>query len=393
MSDDLGLDPAMRHWLELGPAKAPAAVVHAALAEIGATRQARPFRLPSRFALAAAAAVLVVAAGTGLLPLLGRAAPARNLSAGGALAIGPTWASDGAVVMTVRGAGLDAVDYWRAITYDRIETDGWSQTDTRTVGRPAGSPLLDGTTDEPSADSSASVDRITVTVTAGSGAAAALVVSPGLPLAVDRPVRLTLLGSAGFLGSMALDDPVSGISYRVTGQPGVRGSAADDDEVAELRRAGTQYPGAIADRYLQLQPGTLGSNATALRDRIVATAGSRNPLDLAQAAETVLAAPDFSYSVDVSDQDCGGRSIVECFATYRRGYCMHFATAMAAILRDLGVPTRLVQGYLPGTIARDTATVRDRDAHAWVEVFFPGTGWVTFDPTPGALARSTPLGP
>ena len=63
---------------------------------------------------------------------------------------------------------------------------------------------------------------------------------------------------------------------------------------------------------------------------------------------------------------------MECFATYREGYCLHFATTMAAILRDLGVPTRLVQGYLPGTVTGDVAVIRDRDAHAWVEVYFPG---------------------
>ena len=62
----------------------------------------------------------------------------------------------------------------------------------------------------------------------------------------------------------------------------------------------------------------------------------------------MLRSPRFTYSTDVSNLDCSSMSLAECLATYREGYCLHFATTMAAILRDLGVPTRLVQGFLPG---------------------------------------------
>jgi hypothetical protein len=66
----------------------------------------------------------------------------------------------------------------------------------------------------------------------------------------------------------------------------------------------------------------------------------------------------------------------------RRGYCEHFATTMVVMLRLQGIPARLVEGYLPG--ARDTAgqeTIKRSQAHAWVEAWFPGIGWVDFDPT------------
>jgi hypothetical protein len=270
-----------------------------------------------------------------------------------------------------------------------MEADGWSQADPRTVTRPAGSSLLDGTFDDQA--TSLGARTVSVTVTAAPGAAGLPLVAPGSPLAIDQPVSLTLLGSAGFFGAMELEDPASVPTYRVTGSVELRGADGGQLNAGALRGAGMDYPPEVVERYLQLRPGTLGPNAVALRDRIVAAAGSRAPFDLAQAAQTELRSPRFTYSTDVSDLDCDGVSIAECLATYREGYCMHFATTMAAVLRDLGVPTRLAQGFLPGTVTGDVAVIRDRDAHAWVEVYFPGYGWVTFDPTGATLPASTPL--
>ncbi|MCE5240104.1 transglutaminase-like domain-containing protein [bacterium] len=69
----------------------------------------------------------------------------------------------------------------------------------------------------------------------------------------------------------------------------------------------------------------------------------------------------------------------------RRGFCVHFASAMVVLCRALGLPARMVGGFLPGEEDRDTPdlyTVREKDAHAWPEVYFPGAGWTAFDPTP-----------
>ena len=74
----------------------------------------------------------------------------------------------------------------------------------------------------------------------------------------------------------------------------------------------------------------------------------------------------------------------------RAGHCEYFATAMAILLRTLGIPSREVNGFLPGeynNLAGDYI-VRASDAHSWVEVYFPNNGWVTFDPTPPAPADS-----
>jgi transglutaminase-like putative cysteine protease len=400
MTDDVRFERQARDWLELGPVEAPSDVVQAAFLEINTTRQERYPRVPWRLASVGSAAavttaaVLLLVAGAALNPLRGPAkGPVEGLlrPAGAAIAITPTWVGDDGVALTIRGAGLEDVAYWRATTFDRMEAKGWSQTDRRTVTRPAGSSLLEGTFDAPGTE--LGTRTISVTVTPGPGAGGLPLVAPGVPVAVDRPVSLALVGSAGFFGGMELDDPESVPTYRVTGTVDLRGVDVGQLNAGALRAAGTDYPPEVVDRYLQLEPRTLGPNALALRDRIVAAADSRAPFDLAQAAETELRSARFTYSTDVRDHDCDGVSTAECLATYREGYCLHFATTMAAILRDLGVPTRLVEGFLPGEVRGDVAVIRNRDAHAWVEVYFPGSGWVTFDPTAATtLPAPTPLG-
>jgi hypothetical protein len=68
----------------------------------------------------------------------------------------------------------------------------------------------------------------------------------------------------------------------------------------------------------------------------------------------------------------------------KAGYCQHFAGAMAAMLRMLGVPARVAVGFTSGTQDEDGKwVVTDHEAHAWVEVWFAGLGWIPFDPTPG----------
>lgn len=74
---------------------------------------------------------------------------------------------------------------------------------------------------------------------------------------------------------------------------------------------------------------------------------------------------------------------------YRRGYCEQFASAMALMARALGIPSRVIIGFSPGTVQNqadgaEVIVVRARNAHAWVELFMPGQGWIRFDPTPRA---------
>jgi transglutaminase-like putative cysteine protease len=80
-----------------------------------------------------------------------------------------------------------------------------------------------------------------------------------------------------------------------------------------------------------------------------------------------------------------GEPLLDFVLRTKRGYCQHFAGAMALMLRYLGIPTRVAEGFTSGTYDPQTKawTVTDHDAHAWVEVWFPHYGWLPFDPTPG----------
>jgi transglutaminase-like putative cysteine protease len=78
----------------------------------------------------------------------------------------------------------------------------------------------------------------------------------------------------------------------------------------------------------------------------------------------------------------------------RAGYCQQFSGAMALMLRMIGIPSRVAAGFGPGERSGDRFVVRDYDAHSWVEVYFNGIGWVTFDPTPAAApVQSQAFGP
>ena len=84
--------------------------------------------------------------------------------------------------------------------------------------------------------------------------------------------------------------------------------------------------------------------------------------------------------------------LVDFVTNTHQGYCQHFAGAMALMLRYLGIPSRVAAGFTSGRYDRNSSewVVSDRDAHAWVEVWFRGWGWLPFDPTPGRGGLSGP---
>ncbi|MFB6146868.1 MAG: DUF3488 and DUF4129 domain-containing transglutaminase family protein [Halobacteriaceae archaeon] len=147
----------------------------------------------------------------------------------------------------------------------------------------------------------------------------------------------------------------------------------------QLRRAGTDYPDQVRQLHLGLPESTPG-RVRQLADNV--TANAETPYGKAIAIERWLER-NKEYSLTVPDP---GGNVVDSFLFERqKGYCVYFASAMVAMLRAEDVPARYVVGYKPGQrVAEDTWVVRGVDAHAWVEVYFPGIGWVPFDPTPSA---------
>jgi transglutaminase-like putative cysteine protease len=117
------------------------------------------------------------------------------------------------------------------------------------------------------------------------------------------------------------------------------------------------------------------------------TAGTPTMYDAVHRIERYLDR-NFSYS----EKPRGARYPLNAFLFRDKyGYCQQFSGAMALMLRMVGIPVRVAAGFAPGSLNRDSGEyrVRDLDAHSWVEVYFNGIGWVTFDPTPAAAPAET----
>ena len=112
------------------------------------------------------------------------------------------------------------------------------------------------------------------------------------------------------------------------------------------------------------------------------TAGAPTVYDAVRAVERHLQT-SYDYSPNI---DNATYPLQTFLLADRSGYCQHFAGSMALMLRMVGIPARVVSGFAPGRYEADLGAyeVRDTDAHSWVEVYFRGIGWVTFDPTPSA---------
>jgi transglutaminase-like putative cysteine protease len=159
-------------------------------------------------------------------------------------------------------------------------------------------------------------------------------------------------------------------------------------DVALLRTDLRRYPAAF-ERYLQL-PDSLDPRIEAQANAMVANAHARNRYDEAKAIESQLQ-EDYGYSLQMR---AGGPDPLSDFLfNVKTGHCEYFSTAMAVMLRTRGIASRVVNGFLPGEYneAAGAYTVRQSDAHSWVEVYFPESqAWVTFDPTPAA-GRTEPV--
>ncbi len=157
---------------------------------------------------------------------------------------------------------------------------------------------------------------------------------------------------------------------------------------AQLKKAGTQYPEWVLERYLVL-PGSITTRTRQLAADI--TSGAETPYDKTVAITDYLR-KNIEYTETIQDELPDDQEIMDWFLfDYKQGFCNYYATAEVILLRAIGIPSRWVVGYAQGEAYRDiTASgnvenidfvVRQRNAHAWPEVYFPGIGWVEFEPT------------
>ncbi|MGH3438705.1 MAG: transglutaminaseTgpA domain-containing protein, partial [Sciscionella sp.] len=151
-----------------------------------------------------------------------------------------------------------------------------------------------------------------------------------------------------------------------------------------LRKAGTDYHGINKD-YLAVPPAS--SRVVALATRL--TAGSSDPFDKASAIYRYFTTPSngFTYSTRTAAATSSD-ALADFLFRGKTGFCEQYASAMAVLLREAGIPSRVGIGFTSGSKqAGGYRSITAKDAHAWVEVYFPGYGWQTFDPTPLADGR------
>ncbi len=149
---------------------------------------------------------------------------------------------------------------------------------------------------------------------------------------------------------------------------------------AEKRAPALLYPDSILQQYLQMP--VMNEQILELARQITKPANS-----IAQAVTLVQThlLSHYRYNLDVPSLQ-SSHPLEDFLLTRKTGYCEHYATAMVIMLRSVGIPARLVTGFLATEWNEFGGyyTVRQRDAHAWVEVYFPQSGWITMDPTPPA---------
>ena len=189
-----------------------------------------------------------------------------------------------------------------------------------------------------------------------------------LVLAEEIQIEPDVLSVRSSKGKIAAGDP-----YLITSQVSV---AAPES----LRTAGTDYPTWASVRYTQL-PSSLPLRVRELA--VILTEDADNPYDKAKAIETYLRG--MTYDLEIDPPPFGADGVDYFLFESKKGYSEYFGSAMAVLLRSVDIPARMISGYSVGEKVpdEDIYIVRDNHSHGWVEVFFPGYGWIPFEPTPG----------
>jgi transglutaminase-like putative cysteine protease len=285
--------------------------------------------------------------------------------------------------------------YWRATTLDTLEDGRWVE-QLHGGAEPVRADGVDNLTDDPflpaAADERDNWIEADVQVEALRDAH---LVGASMPVAYASGGR----DVDYYLGNVAVAREAvrPGDSYTVF-------SYAAQPTPRELARSEPRYPDFLSSMYLAVEGVSMPPFGSPNREaelqeivdrdpRVRRYAGvysqardlvgdASNPYAATVALETWFrSGGDFAYD----EQPGRNNGLVRFVTSTRRGYCQHFAGAMALMLRQLGIPARVAAGFTSGRYDRDERRwiVADRNAHTWVEAYFHGFGWLPFDPTPG----------
>jgi len=293
------------------------------------------------------------------------------------------------IIFTVDSQGLRPPDvrfHWLVRVYDHYEDGRWEATTTQSQQHSpddleAPLPLYNGRW----------YTRVSITTNTP---LATLIVVPQTYW-VSRPTRWQFRPNADGsfdITSFQTEETIrKGESYAVE-------AGVTDATIAELRAAGTDYPQWVVERYLQL-PENITPRTQALAQEIAQDL--ENPYDIAAAVTQYLRRNiEYSDTIPIPPED--REPLDWMLFDLQQGFCNYYASAEVILLRSLGIPARLAVGYAQGTrIIQETLggiseasnevidedyIIRQRDAHAWPEVYFPNIGWVEFEPTVSQFA-------
>jgi transglutaminase-like putative cysteine protease len=267
--------------------------------------------------------------------------------------------------------------YWRGLTYDLYVYFGWYTGDTEITEYRAGEPAIAPT--------------VTPAVTATAG-----LTLPQRTLQQDIRVIGDLQGIIHAAGTLVSVDQDYNVAWR-TPYDAFAATTAEKTyrvesrlpvfTVEQLQAAGADYPDWVRVNYLWL-PDTVPERVLALARDL--TADAPTPYDRAYVIEAYLR--EFPYNLDVpnppTDRDVADYFLFEL----QEGYCDYYATAMVVLARAAGLPARYVAGYSTGDYDYTTGyyVVNEVNAHSWVDIYFPGYGWIEFEPTAGLPAIERP---
>ena len=268
--------------------------------------------------------------------------------------------------------------YWRGRTYDRFVNGQWYTTGTV---REDYSPAV---TNPYNVDLQQKTPAHFVFSTGNT--TFSLLYSPAQPIWVSRPgVTFTTLADAS-------QDIVAWHAY-----PALQGGEAyqvdavlNNPNRQQLQDAGTGYPDWVAQSYLQLPKG-FSPGIQELAKEL--TKDSKTPYEAAQAITSYLR-ENIKYSQTIPEAPRNKDKLEWILFDYKQAYCVYYASAEVLMLRSVGVPARMAVGFAQGeSDGNNKYIVRRFNAHAWPEVYFPGIGWVEFEPTASQAPLDRPLPP
>ena len=268
--------------------------------------------------------------------------------------------------------------YWRARTYTTYAGSGWETGEAETA------PVED-------VSSSADLLRVAQTYSFRMSAATDTLFTGGLPVAFGEPAEATVNAEEAsdvlqvrFLEGREYFPTRLNLDYVSTGLESVA-------QPRQLRSAGDDYPDWV-QTYLQL-PESLPDRVRQLADSLVIDA--ENDYDRTVAVHRFVSS--YLYNLDIDAPPEGADGVDHFLFESREGYCDYYASAAVVLLRAAGVPARYVVGYASGHYdpSRRAYRVLELNYHSWIEVYFPGYGWMPFEPTPANAIEfgGTSLGP